>query len=196
MKKIRKSDERSALRHNYEFNRRTYPDQKFETPKPIREKIFRPYKAGEFFYLKAVPRRYYIDNVPETATTRARLKLNAKLQYRYTGPHCVLRVISPVTYEAIVNGKIRRVHAIQMKRDPSTSKKYVYLDTMLHDPNDTETDNEDDEMVFNDDHTITEEDSLSHGLAPVNEEVSVVHSLEDSPQALEDVELSDIATSI
>ena len=49
-------------------------------------------------------------------------------------------------------------------------------------------DNEDDEMVFNDDHTVTEEDSLSHGFAPVNEEVSVVHSLEDNPQALEDVE--------
>ena len=49
-------------------------------------------------------------------------------------------------------------------------------------------DNEDDEMVFNDDHTVTQEDSLSHGFAPVNEEVSVVHSLEDNPQALEDAE--------
>ena len=40
----------------------------------------------------------------------------SKLQYRYTGPHTVLREINPVVFRANVNGAVRIVHTNKMKR--------------------------------------------------------------------------------
>ena len=38
----------------------------------------------------------------------------SKLQYRYTGPHTVLREINSVVFKALVNGVERTVHASKM----------------------------------------------------------------------------------
>ena len=44
-------------------------------------------------------------------------KLSSKLQRRYSGPHTILSGVNPVTYKAIVNGKVRTMNAHNMKRD-------------------------------------------------------------------------------
>lgn len=78
---------------------------------PPRERLpFVPYKIGDFFYYIRVPRRFYKDIDNE------KYKLSTKLQFRYTGPYQIRRVISPVTYEADINGHPVVVHAINMKR--------------------------------------------------------------------------------
>ena len=96
-------------------------DQRFARPdmqrihgdhKPARtERPFKEYAPGDQFYLRTLPSRFYIDDGSN------KHRLSSKLQRRYTGPHVVQSVINPVTYRAIVNGKIRVVHASKMKRD-------------------------------------------------------------------------------
>ena len=46
-----------------------------------------------------------------------------KLQYRYTGPHQVVRTINPVLYLCAVDGQQVRVHANRMKHNPA---KYTH----------------------------------------------------------------------
>jgi hypothetical protein len=41
--------------------------------------------------------------------------INAKLQARYNGPHKVVRKVSPVLYDAEINGVEKRISAINMK---------------------------------------------------------------------------------
>jgi hypothetical protein len=41
--------------------------------------------------------------------------INAKLQARYDGPHKVVRKVSPVLYDAEINGVEKRISAINMK---------------------------------------------------------------------------------
>ena len=77
--------------------------------------VFKPFEAGDSFYLKSMPRRSMASE--DTASERERLLISAKLQFRYTGPHVVIRALNPVVYEARVNGRIKVVHAMKMKRD-------------------------------------------------------------------------------
>ena len=75
------------------------------------ERKFVEYKQGDQFYLRVIPSRFYIDDAD------SKHRLSSKLQRRYTGPHVVQSAINPVTYRAIVNGKIKVVNASKMKRD-------------------------------------------------------------------------------
>ena len=72
--------------------------------------IFKEYQVGDFFYLKRIPKRFYIDEKDEI-----RYKLNAKLQYRWTGPYIVTKKVSPVLYESDIHNKKKMVHAINMR---------------------------------------------------------------------------------
>jgi hypothetical protein len=72
---------------------------------------FEAFAPGDEFYMKTIPRRFI-----ESSDLSKIQKISLKLQYRYTGPHTVQRVINPVVYECIVNGNIRNVHANKMKR--------------------------------------------------------------------------------
>ena len=75
------------------------------------ERRFVEYKKGDQFYLRVIPSCFYIDDAD------SKHRLSSKLQHRYTGPHVVESAINPVTYRAIVNGKIKVVNASKMKRD-------------------------------------------------------------------------------
>ena len=50
-----------------------------------------------------------------TGRSQAKLKLAGKLQYRWVGPYRIVKVISPVLYDANVHGKTVRTHAVNMK---------------------------------------------------------------------------------
>ncbi len=76
------------------------------------KRAFTPFRIGEQFYYKMMPRRNFL-----CADDEKRYKLSGKLQYRYTGPHTVTSVINPVTYIASFDGFHRTVHANRMKRD-------------------------------------------------------------------------------
>ena len=78
-----------------------------------------PYSVNEKFYLKSIPKRFYISDEGEKSP------INAKLQYRYTGPHIILQQINPVTYKALVNGTIKTVHANKMKRDTEPNTIHI-----------------------------------------------------------------------
>lgn len=77
--------------------------------RPVAPLQFKKYKVGEFFYHKKVPRRFYKDDAED-----ARYKLASKLQFIYSGPFVILKEISPVVYEAMIHGEVKRVHAINM----------------------------------------------------------------------------------
>jgi hypothetical protein len=73
---------------------------------------FVPFRVGQHFYLKAVPKRHF-----KSVEEERIIKLNSKLSFRYTGPHTIVKVINPVVYLANVDGKLRTVHASKLKRD-------------------------------------------------------------------------------
>jgi hypothetical protein len=75
------------------------------------ERVFKEYEKGDQFYLRSYPARFFIDDADN------KHKLSSKLQRRYSGPHTILSGVNPVTYKAIVNGKVRTVNAHNMKRD-------------------------------------------------------------------------------
>ena len=62
------------------------------------------------FYLESIPKRFFTTEEGEQE------KITAKLQHRYTGPHRVIGIRNPVTFTALVNGKVKTVHASKMKR--------------------------------------------------------------------------------
>jgi len=84
-----------------------------DTPRIKRERYFRPYNVGDRFMLESIPKRYIIQT---TSAEKVRLKINAKLQPRYTGPFLITEVLNPTTYLANVDGEEQRVHAQRMKR--------------------------------------------------------------------------------
>jgi hypothetical protein len=75
-------------------------------------RMFRQFQVGQRFYLKTVPRRYFISE-----DDKLKYKLSSSLQNRYTGPHEILSVINPVVYIAAVDGALRLVHANKMKKE-------------------------------------------------------------------------------
>jgi len=83
-------------------------------PQPLRASTaleYHPYEPEDVFYLRSIPKRFF------TTEEGEKQKITAKLQYRYTGPHRVISVKNPVTFVAIVNGKLKTVHASKMKRE-------------------------------------------------------------------------------
>ena len=82
---------------------------KFNKP-TITPLVFKPYKVGDYFFRKIIPRRHYRNKAEQTAYL-----LSSKLQPRYSGPYIVTKVLSPVNYLAVIHGKTQPVHALNMK---------------------------------------------------------------------------------
>lgn len=78
--------------------------------RPVERLQYKPYKEGDFFFLRTVPKRMY-----KNKNEKRQYKLASKLQYRYTGPYIVTKVVMPVLFDALIHGKTRRVHALAMK---------------------------------------------------------------------------------
>jgi hypothetical protein len=72
------------------------------------------FQPGDLFFKRSIPERHILD--PDDFTAH---RLSLKLQDRYTGPHVVIRQLSPVTYRCSINGRIQVVHLNKMKRDCS-----------------------------------------------------------------------------
>jgi hypothetical protein len=77
---------------------------------PAKKLEFKPYTAGDFFYYRTIPRRFFKD-----LKEKKKVKLSSKLQFRFSGPYIIQKVISPVLYEANIHNTVKRVHAINMK---------------------------------------------------------------------------------
>jgi len=77
------------------------------------QRPFRPYIVGEQFFFKSVPRRTF-----KSLEDEHQHKISRKLQYRYSGPHTIVGIINPLVYRATIDGVVRTVHCIRMKRDP------------------------------------------------------------------------------
>ena len=68
------------------------------------------FDIGDLVYIKQIPKMFNV------AEDNEKFQLTAKLQHRYHGPHPVVAIVNPVSFEVNVNGKIKRVHANKMKR--------------------------------------------------------------------------------
>lgn len=77
---------------------------------PAERLVYKPYAVGDFFYHRVVPKRAYKSVNEEKAE-----KISSKLQFRYVGPYMVTEVISPILYTAVIHGKTKRVHSLNMK---------------------------------------------------------------------------------
>jgi transposase InsO family protein len=71
---------------------------------------FKEYEVGHYFYHRRIAKRFYKNELDEKV-----YKLNAKLQYRWTGPFRILEKINAVLYKADIHGKSTMVHAINMR---------------------------------------------------------------------------------
>lgn len=80
--------------------------------KNLRSHPYREYAPGDQFYRKRNPLREF-----KSETDKAKYKIARKLQARFEGPYVVTERLSPVLYEAEVNGRRVIVHAINMKPD-------------------------------------------------------------------------------
>jgi hypothetical protein len=89
------------------------------------------YEVNQLVYIKRVPRRIYKDQAD-----KEKYKLSSKLQARYAGPYRVTKKISDVVFEAMIHGRLRRIHAINMK--PSMVDLHVALSPL--DPDQAEQD--------------------------------------------------------
>ena len=94
-------------------------------PPPANSRAYVEYEPNETFYLKSIPKRFF------TSDDGDKIKITAKLQARYTGPHRVIVQKNPITFIAEVNGKLKTVHANKMKRDTpftETVREVVIVD--------------------------------------------------------------------
>ena len=71
---------------------------------------FVEYEPGQLFLKTKRPVSTF-----KSADEEEAWKISMKLMERWEGPHTVLRKISPVLYDANVDGKEERVHAVSMK---------------------------------------------------------------------------------
>jgi transposase InsO family protein len=81
-----------------------------ERQHPATHLQFKEYEVGDYFYHRRIAKRFYKDDLDEKI-----YKLNAKLQYRWTGPFRIIKKILPVLYEADIHNKITIVHAVNMR---------------------------------------------------------------------------------
>ena len=77
---------------------------------PAERLKFKPYKIGDWFFLRVVPKSTYKSRAEQDA-----IKISSKLQFRYTGPYQVCEVVLPILYRSRIHGVLRTVHAINMK---------------------------------------------------------------------------------
>lgn len=75
---------------------------------------FIPFKVGDYFYHRAIPHKFHFtqDEAAETAAHQ----LKAAMQNRFIGPFLVTGVLNDVCYSTVMNGQVRIVHALNMKR--------------------------------------------------------------------------------
>jgi hypothetical protein len=78
---------------------------------------FKPYQVGDYFMMKRVPKAYLRGKKKQV------FKLTYKLQERWTGPFRIVKVISPILYDADIHGVVKRVHAVNMKPGPSRTRE-------------------------------------------------------------------------
>jgi hypothetical protein len=71
---------------------------------------FVEYEVGQKFMMVRRPITEF-----KSADEEESYKISMKLTERYEGPYVITRKISPILYEANIEGKIRRVTAIHMK---------------------------------------------------------------------------------
>ena len=78
---------------------------------PVKRLQFKPYKVGDWFFRKIIPKRFYT-----LKGDKKKHSLSAKLLFRYAGPYIITKVINPVLYEAIIHGRRnQKGHAMNMK---------------------------------------------------------------------------------
>ena len=82
---------------------------RFNEPPKYKRK-FVEYEPGQKFMRQRMPVYEF-----KSADDQVAYQLNAKLQTRYDGPHKVIRKLSPVLYEAEIDGVEKRISAINMK---------------------------------------------------------------------------------
>ena len=101
-----------ALNFTWEYvSNRVTDNVKTYNAVPTRRLQFKPYKVGDWFFRKIIPRSFY-----RLKGDRKKHSLSAKLLFRYAGPYMITRVINPVLYEALIHGKRnQKVHAMNMK---------------------------------------------------------------------------------
>ena len=145
-KKIKSNQEKANIRQNNDFNLKYNITEYISGVKPSVPRIFRPFQKGDFFFMKAVPRRYTLGERENSAKRkRKKIAIAAKLQFRYTGPHVVVEVLSPILYLCEVNGKRQRVHASKMKRDNSIRSSRAIDDEYINeDEEDNDSENKQD----------------------------------------------------
>jgi hypothetical protein len=94
---------------------------------------FKEYSVGQLIFIRAIPNRSYID-----WQTRNKYTISTKLQYRFVGPYTITEKHSPVLYTIQMDGKNRRVHAINMKPGitprPDTLQKMAYAKFIAETP--------------------------------------------------------------
>ncbi len=71
---------------------------------------FKHYELNQLVFIKRIPRRFYVDQNDAEAYA-----LSSKLQARYAGPYRIIGKRSDVVYTAMVHGKPRTIHAVNMK---------------------------------------------------------------------------------
>jgi len=81
---------------------------RFNEPPKYRRK-FVEYQPGQLFMRLKKPIYEF-----KSADDEISYHINAKLQARYDGPHKVIRKLSPILYEAEIDGKEKRISAINM----------------------------------------------------------------------------------
>jgi len=78
---------------------------------PVEPRTFEDFHVGDWFYYKILLRKKF-----KNPKATEQYLLSRKLDATYTGPFVILKVISPVTYVALMYGHERVIHAIHMKR--------------------------------------------------------------------------------
>ena len=115
-----------------------------EFNKTSREPLpFREYQLGQRFFLRhtpvptapADPIQVPSKKDPTKLIWRSQnVTISAALQHRWTGPYKITKKFSPVTYETIINGVTRVVHALHMKPDPIADTLRMHLPLPITQP--------------------------------------------------------------
>ena len=145
----------------WDITKRTYiihQREDHDRPDNPHQRPFRPYRRGEQFFFKSVPRRNF-----KSLEDEQLYKISAKLQYRFSGPHVVTEVISPVVYRVRIDGREKIIHANRMKRDPRKLPPLAFSATVTDNlpPHDGPS------YCINEPLCATSDHMLTHGMLPM-----------------------------